>query len=104
MAGICAVDVGTTRIKAAILPENAETHSLVSVASIASTPQPGWVEVDAEMLWARLLAALRNVASQSGQSGQIDALVVTNQRATTFLVDDLGNALAPRLSWQDERG
>ncbi len=101
MQGVCAVDVGTTRIKALLLTEEASAGPVASAPSVLSTPLVGAAEVDADALWAQVGVALRK-ACASGL--QVAALVITNQRATVFLVDDEGQPLAPGLSWQDSRG
>ncbi len=101
MATVCAIDVGTTRIKAMILGEDLLPGPVVSGPSVLSTPLPGAVEVDAEALWSRILNVLQQAASASTD---IAALVITNQRATVFPLDEAGVARAPGLSWQDTRG
>lgn len=101
MAAVCALDIGTTRIKALLLSEEARPGPVVSVPSVLASPGPGLVEVDAEALWRQALAALRAVAS-GGQG--VEALAISNQRATVFLVDDAAHPCGPGLSWQDTRG
>lgn len=100
MAGVCAVDVGTTRIKAAILDEGPALTRVVSLPSVFSSPRPGWVEIDPEALWGQVASSVRQAAANVPAA----ALIIANQRATTLAVDASGRPLAPGLSWQDSRG
>jgi xylulokinase len=102
MAVVCAIDVGTTRIKAMLFGEDLSPGPVVSAPSVLNTPVPGAVEVDAEALWTQTLTALREIAAAS--SDKVAGLAITNQRATVFVLDDAGNPLGPGLSWQDGRG
>jgi len=66
-------------------------------------PQPGWVEHDAEEIWATQLAvaqqALANIADV-----KIAAIGITNQRETTVLWDRITHrAVAAAIVWQDRR-
>ena len=101
MAAVCALDVGTTRIKALLLDEELSPGPLASVPSVLSTPEPGAAEVDVEALWAQALAAIRQTARASAP---VAAVVIANQRATVLPVDDAGHPRGPGLSWQDTRG
>ena len=73
-------------------------------------PQPGWVEHDAQEIWASQLATLRNLRqklppahTKSAQSA-INSIAITNQRETTVLWDRAtGQPLAHAIVWQDRR-
>lgn len=101
MATVCAIDVGTTRIKALLLNEDGAPGPVSAAPSALSTPAPGVAEVDPEALWMQSLAAIRSAASGGPAP---EGLAIANQRATVLLVDDAGRPLAPGLSWQDVRG
>ncbi len=101
MTAVCALDVGTTRIKALLFDEEALPGQVYSVPSVLHSPLPGVEEVDAEALWAQVVALLGQVAAGGHD---VQALVISNQRATAFLVDDAGHPAGPGLSWQDTRG
>ena len=101
MAAICAVDIGTTRIKAMTFGEDMAPGGTVSAPSVLNTPLPGVVEIDADALWNQTLAVLQDLQSIAPP---VDAVVITNQRATVFVVDEAGNAFGPGLCWEDSRG
>ena len=96
------LDVGTTGTRAAIVDERLELVELEYRRHPPSVPFEGLVEVDADALAATALDACRAALERSG--GPVDAVGVTNQRATTVLWDaDTGRAVAPALGWQDLR-
>lgn len=101
MATVLAVDVGTTRVKACALSQEATLGALASAPAPVKAPQPGAVEVDAQALWETVLAVLREAAAAGPPA---EALAIANQRATVLVTDDAGAPLAPGLSWQDTRG
>lgn len=101
MAPVCALDIGTTRIKALLLSEALLPGPPMAAPSVLRALGPDAAEVDAEALWAQTTAVLRAVAADAGE---VEALAISNQRATVFLVDDEGHPLTPGLSWQDRRG
>ncbi len=102
MATVCALDVGTSRIKALLLTEQlAPVQPPVIAPSVLSLPAPAVAEVDPEALWGQVLAVLRRVA---GAGGRPEALAISNQRATALPTDDSGRPYGPALSWQDTRG
>lgn len=101
MPAVCAVDVGTTRIKALTVSEEGTPGPVAGAPSELETPRPGAAEVDADALWRRTLGVLRQAAATAGQ---VAALAITNQRATVFVVDGAGTPLARGLSWHDRRG
>src|ERR1700682_3506090 len=70
-----------------------------------SCPGPGWVEHDAEVIWATVMSTSRRVLQHLGESKQMAAAIgITNQRETTILWDrrsvvPIYNAIV----WQDRR-
>ncbi len=68
-------------------------------------PQPGWVEHDAEEIWANTLAVMGAALAQvPGGLRSLAAIGVTNQRETTVLWDGAtGRPLYPAIVWQDRR-
>lgn len=68
-------------------------------------PQPGWVEHDAEEIWATQRAAAAEALRQAGLgAGGIAAIGIANQRETVVLWERAtGRPLAPAIVWQDRR-
>ena len=69
-------------------------------------PQPGWVEHDANEIWATQLATAREALANAGlTAGQVAAIGITNQRETALLWNRAtGEPIANAIVWQDRRG
>jgi glycerol kinase len=102
---ILALDQGTTSSRA-ILFDHAGQIAGVSQKEFAQIfPQPGWVEHDANEIWASQLAVAQAVlAEQRVAAGDIAAIGITNQRETTVIWDRrTGTPIANAIVWQDRR-
>jgi len=100
---ILALDQGTTSSRAMVFDQRAHIVAAAQREFIQHFPQPGWVEHDAEEIWATQLAvaqqALANIADV-----KIAAIGITNQRETTVLWDRITHrAVAAAIVWQDRR-
>ena len=85
-----------------------ETGAIVASAQREfrqSFPQPGWVEHDAEEIWATQAATIREVLAKTGLApAALAAVGITNQRETTVLWHrGSGVPVAPAIVWQDRR-
>ena len=103
MNAILALDQGTTSSRAMVFDERAHIVAAAQREFIQHFPRPGWVEHDAEEIWATQLAvaqqALANIAEV-----RIAAIGITNQRETTVLWDRITHrAVAAAIVWQDRR-
>lgn len=110
MSIIISLDQGTTSSRSI-----AFDHSGSAVASAQQEfrqvfPQPGWVEHDADEIWASQLATLKNlkqkllVAGIESAQTAINSIAITNQRETTLLWERAtGKPLANAIVWQDRR-
>lgn len=66
-------------------------------------PQAGWVEHDAETIWADVETCCRRLIERAG-ADNIVAIGITNQRETTVLWDRAsGKPVAHAIVWQDRR-
>ncbi len=106
---VLALDQGTTSSRAILYD-----HSGTPVASAQKEfrqqfPQPGWVEHDANEIWASqhevMLAAIAKAGAEVGlKAGEIAAIGITNQRETTVVWDRItGMPIANAIVWQDRR-
>ncbi|HMK93121.1 MAG TPA: glycerol kinase GlpK, partial [Thermoleophilia bacterium] len=70
-----------------------------------ATPQPGWVEQDAEELWRAQLATARGALDKADLSGaDVAGVGIANQRETTVIWDRAtSEPVAPAIVWQDRR-
>ncbi|CAN5670795.1 glycerol kinase GlpK [soil metagenome] len=103
MTYILALDQGTTSSRA-ILFDRAGRAAVVAQQEFRQIfPKQGWVEHDANEIWASQLAVARQVLQQAGAE-QVEAIGIANQRETTILWDrKTGLPLANAIVWQDRR-
>jgi len=102
---IGAIDIGTTGVRFVLFDAKANPVAAAYRELPLSTPKPGWVEQDPEILLATTLTVLNEVLGQD--SKQVDSLVgvgLTNQRETIVVWDrETGRPLHPAIVWQDRR-
>jgi glycerol kinase len=101
---ILVIDEGTTSTRAMLFGADGTCLAAEQKDLAQSYPQPGWVEHDAEEIWASSLACARAVVAEAGGAERVAALGITNQRETVvFWSRRTGRALAPAIVWQDRR-
>lgn len=102
---ILALDQGTTGSRAFLF--DARGHVVASDYKEFPQyfPKPGWVEHDAEEIWASCVAVIKGVLVKSRVSPQtIAAIGITNQRETTVLWDrKTGKPVQRAIVWQCRR-
>ena len=98
---VLVIDVGTSGLRAAVVGSDLSVDHVTYRPFPPDTPFPGLVEVDA----VRLGALAVEVASASlAAGGPVEALGITNQRATSVVWDrTTGEPVGPALGWQDLR-
>ncbi len=101
---ILVIDEGTTSTRAMLFAADGTCLATEQRELEQSYPRPGWVEHDAEEIWASSLACARAAVAAGGGAGRVAALGITNQRETiVFWSRRTGRALAPAIVWQDRR-
>ena len=123
MRYILALDQGTTSSRAMLFDHAGSLVALAQQEFRQIFPQPGWVEHDAQEIWAVQLAVTReclsklssghvnvalaatdSVAKSASPASMIAAIGLTNQRETTVLWDrKTGEPVANAIVWQDRR-
>ena len=105
MTYVLAIDQGTTSSRAIIYDQNKEVVFKAQRPLELSFPQPGWVEVDADVIWQSVLAVIKDVMTCPGiDPRQIKAIGITNQRETTVVWDkETGNPVANAIVWQSRQ-
>ncbi len=99
MTGVLSVDQGTQSTKALVVGRDHLVSGRAAAALDRDFPRPGWVEQDAEALWASVVAAAAGVPD-----AEVDAIALSTQRETVVAWDvSTGRPLGPALSWQDQR-
>jgi len=85
---ILALDQGTTSSRAILFDHAGRPHASAQREFRQIFPQPGWVEHDANEIWASQEGVLQQVLRDSGvAASDVAAIGVTNQRETTVLWD-----------------
>ncbi len=101
---ILAIDQGTTSTRAIAFDLEFSPRASSQVELTQYFPQPGWVEHDAEEIWAATLKVCRDVIDAVGGAGAIAAIGITNQRETSVVWDAKSGAPVHRaIVWQDRR-
>jgi glycerol kinase len=105
MTYILAIDQGTTSSRAILFDKDMHPVQLCQQEFQQYFPQSGWVEHDAEEIWASVQAVVGGVMRQAGCTAKdIAAIGITNQRETTLVWDrKTGAPIHKAIVWQDRR-
>ncbi|HEY0149788.1 MAG TPA: glycerol kinase GlpK [Allosphingosinicella sp.] len=106
MAGdlLLVLDEGTTSTRAILFAADGTCVANAQRELAQHHPRPGWVEQNAEEIWASSLQCAREVVARAGGAERVAALGIANQRETVVLWSRrTGRALAPAIVWQDRR-
>jgi glycerol kinase len=101
---ILALDQGTTSTRAILFDRAGKPLSEATRPLRQSYPHDGWVEHDAEEIYAACVAVLREAVETSGRADNVAAIGITNQRETVVVWDrKTGRPIHPAIVWQDRR-
>ncbi|MBI3617604.1 MAG: glycerol kinase GlpK, partial [Candidatus Omnitrophica bacterium] len=102
---ILALDQGTTGLRAFLFDAKGSAVASDYEEFPQYFPKPGWVEHDADGIWASCVAVIKGVLAKSRVSSQeIAAIGITNQRETTVLWDrKTGKPVHRAIVWQCRR-
>ena len=102
---IGAIDQGTTSTRFMVFDRAGRVVSLAQKEHAQHTPQPGWVEHDADEIVRNVRETAAKALIRAGIGpAQLHAVGITNQRETTVLWDRrTGRPLHRALVWQDTR-
>ncbi|HRE14107.1 MAG TPA: FGGY family carbohydrate kinase, partial [Usitatibacteraceae bacterium] len=105
MKAVLALDQGTTSSRAIAFGPAGLPLATAQQEFRQFFPQPGWVEHDADEIFATQRdTAARALAAAGLAPGETAAIGITNQRETTVLWDRAtGRPVAPAIVWQDRR-
>ncbi len=99
---VLAIDCGTTSTRAMAIDLNGKILATAQHPLSQAYPAPGWMEEDADEIWALTFRAIRTIIDHYGE--RIAAIGIANQRETIVAWDrSSGRALAPAIVWQDRR-
>src|SRR5580693_3784979 len=102
---ILALDQGTTSCRSVLFDRQGVPVALAQREFTQHFPRPGWVEHDAQEIWATQRATIEEVLVQAHSGPQdIAAIGIANQRETCVLWErSSGQPVAPAIVWQDRR-
>ena len=102
---VAAIDQGTTSSRCIVFDADGTVVSVAQREHRQIFPQPGWVEHDAEEIWANVEFVIREaLAVESITAEQLAAVGITNQRETTLVWErDSGKPVHHAIVWQDTR-
>jgi glycerol kinase len=105
MKHILALDQGTTSSRAIVFDHSGNVVASAQKEFRQIFPQPGWVEHDANEIWATQLHTAKDAVAKAGLAAQdLAAIGITNQRETTLVWDRAtGAPLHNAIVWQDRR-
>ena len=102
---VMALDLGTTSCRCIIFDKNGRICSAAQKEFTQYFPQPGWVEHDAEEIWATQTGLMYEAMSKIDITiNEIAGIGITNQRETTVLWDkETGRPVHKAIVWQCRR-
>ena len=102
---LLSIDAGTTSIRAIVFDAAGRALATAQQEFTQHFPQPGWVEQDADEIWATTLVVVRRVLTEAQLgAAQIAAVGIANQRETTVLWERAsGRPIHRAIVWQDRR-
>ena len=102
---ILAIDQGTTGSRAVLIDAGGRAVASEGEEFAQIFPRPGWVEHDAEAIWASVASVTRKVLQKSAvRPTDIAAIGITNQRETVLLWDRAtGKPVHNAIVWQCRR-
>ena len=105
MSYMLALDQGTTSSRAILFDQAGRIHGIAQREFDQRFPQPGWVEHDAEAIWATQIGVAAEVLTHHNISArEVAAIGITNQRETTVVWDRrTGKPIYHAIVWQDRR-
>ena len=102
---VMALDAGTTSNRCILFDREGTIRSMAQKEFTQIFPQPGWVEHDANEIWATQLGvAVEAMGKVGAKAGDIAAIGITNQRETTIVWDRVtGEPVYNAIVWQCRR-
>ena len=102
---VMALDSGTTSNRCILFNEKGEMCSVAQKEFTQYFPKPGWVEHDADEIWASMLGVAVEAMNMIGATAEdIAAIGITNQRETTIVWDkNTGEPIHHAIVWQCRR-
>ena len=102
---VMALDAGTTSNRCILFDHSGKIVSVAQKEFTQIFPKPGWVEHDANEIWATQISVAVEAMQQVNASARdIVAIGITNQRETTIVWDkNTGEPVYNAIVWQCRR-
>jgi glycerol kinase len=103
MSYILAIDQGTTSTRAILFDKAGTIRYIAQKEFTQHFPQPGWVEHDADEIWASVGSVIGEILSKV-PAADIEAVGITNQRETAVVWDKTtGQPVYRAIVWQSRQ-
>lgn len=102
---VMALDAGTTSNRCILFNKKGKICSVAQREFPQYYPRPGWVEHDANQIWAtQISVAVEAMQKINAEASQIVSIGITNQRETTLVWDkETGEPIYHAIVWQCRR-
>lgn len=102
---ILAIDQGTTSTRAILFDKDSNMIAVAQKELENYYPQPGWVEQNANDIWASTVGVMIEAVAKAGiREEQIAAIGITNQRETSVVWDkQSGQPISFAIVWQSRQ-
>lgn len=102
---VMALDAGTTSNRCILFDEKGTMCSVAQREFTQYFPKPGWVEHDADEIWASMLGVAVEAMNKIGaEAADVAAIGITNQRETAIVWDkNTGEPVYRAIVWQCRR-
>lgn len=102
---IMSLDLGTTSCRSILFDKNGQICSVAQKEFTQYFPEPGWVEHDAEEIWATQKGLMFEALEKLGvEMSDVAGIGITNQRETTVVWDkQTGRPVCKAIVWQCRR-
>jgi len=102
MKYVIGLDLGTTNCKAIVLTEGGKILRTSSSSYSFYYPRPGWVEQNPDEVWIGVQTALQSLNVKS-IPGDLLNICISGAMHSVIPVDERNQALAPAMTWADQR-
>lgn len=100
---ILTLDIGTTVAKAVLFDLQGSELAVHETKIPLYTPQPGWVEQDAEEIWQTVLKLMHKALTDIRDQANVIAISLATQGGSVVPVLPNGQAVNPLITWMDGR-
>ena len=100
---VLAIDNGTSSTKCLVVDDRGQVVGRGQAPVSLMTPEPGWVEQDANEIWSSVRRAVADTLDPATAKRVLSVGLSTQRKSCVVWDRRSGEALTPVLSWQDQR-